>query len=70
MRSIYDLKQSSRQWYFRFHNAVISNNFVMIDEDHCVYSKCSGSKFVIMTLYVDDILIAENNVEYLKDIKR
>ena len=41
----------------------------MIDEDHCVYSKRSGSKFVIMTLYVDDILIAGNNVEYLKDIK-
>ena len=41
----------------------------MIDEDHCVYSKSSGSKFVIMTLYVDDILIAGNNVEYLKDIK-
>ena len=68
LRSIYGLKQSSRQWYFRFHN-VISNNFVMIDEDHCVYSKRSGSKFVIITLYVDDILIARNNVEYLKDIK-
>ena len=41
----------------------------MIDEDRCVYSKRSGSKFIIMTLYVDDILIAGNNVEYLKDIK-
>ena len=41
----------------------------MIDEDHCVYSKSSRSKFVIMTLYFDDILIAGNNVEYLKDIK-
>ena len=26
-------------------------------------------KFIIMTLYIDDILIAGNNVEYLKDIK-
>ena len=69
LRSIYGLKQSSRQWYIRFHNAVVSNNFVKIDEDHCVYSKSSGSKFVIMTLYVDDILLAGNNVEYLKDIK-
>ena len=41
----------------------------MIDEDHCVYSKSSGSKFIIMILYVDDILIAENNIKYLKDIK-
>ena len=69
LKSIYSLKQSSRQWYIRFHNAVISNNFIMIDEDQCVYSKSSRSKFVIMTLYVDDILVARNNVEYLKDIK-
>ena len=41
----------------------------MIDEDHYVYSKSSRSKFVIMTLYVDNILITRNNVEYLKDIK-
>ena len=41
----------------------------MIDKDHCVYSKSSRSKFVIMILYVDDILIAKNNIEYLKDIK-
>ena len=41
----------------------------MIDKDHCVYSKSSGSKFIIMTLYVDDILIVGNNIEYLNDIK-
>ena len=38
-RSIYGLKQSSRQWYFRFHQAVTSNDFVMMEEDHCVYVK-------------------------------
>ena len=30
-RSIYGLKQSSRQWYFRFHDSIISHNFVMIE---------------------------------------
>ena len=33
----------------------------MIDEDHCIYFKSSRSKFVIMTLYVDDILISRTN---------
>ena len=36
-RSIYGLKQSSRQWYLRFHRVVLSNGFTMIKEDHCVY---------------------------------
>ena len=38
-RSIYDLKQSSRQWYLRFHLAVLLNGFTMIEEDHRVYIK-------------------------------
>ncbi|KAL0373354.1 UNVERIFIED_CONTAM: Retrovirus-related Pol polyprotein from transposon TNT 1-94, partial [Sesamum radiatum] len=35
-RSIYGLKQSSRQWYYRFHRAITSMGFTMVEEDHCV----------------------------------
>lgn len=38
-RSIYGLKQSSRQWCFRFHRAIQLNGFTMVEEDHCVYVK-------------------------------
>jgi hypothetical protein len=38
-RSIYGLKQSSRQWYLRFHDSITSFGFEMIEEDHCVYLK-------------------------------
>jgi hypothetical protein len=69
LRSIYGLKQSSRQWYIRFHQAIISFDFEMIDEDHCVYVKRSKEKFVILSLYVDDILLASNNKEYVQIIK-
>ena len=37
--SIYGLKQASRQWYFKFHKAIISFGFEMMEEDHCVYVK-------------------------------
>ena len=69
LKSIYGLKQSSRQWYIRFHNTIILNGFTMIDEDHCVYIKRSMDKFIIMSLYVDDILIAGNSKEYVNEIK-
>ena len=68
-RSIYGLKQSSRQWYFRFHRAITSYDFTMINEDHCVYVKNTGQSFVILSLYVDDILLAGNNMEFLTTIK-
>ena len=69
MRSIYGLKQYSRQWYLRFHQSIISCDLQMIDEDYCVYAKRSNDKFVILSLYVDDILLAGNDKEYLLSIK-
>ena len=41
----------------------------MIDEDHCVNIKRSKDKFIIMSLYVDDILIAGNSKEYVNELK-
>ena len=41
----------------------------MTDEDHCVYVKRSEGNFVILSLYVDDILLVGNNLEYLITIK-
>ena len=43
----------------------MSHNFEMVEEDHDVYIKSSKDKFVILSLYVDDILIAGNSKEYI-----
>ena len=69
-RSIYGLKQSSRQWYLRFHKAILTYDFKMIEEDHCVYVKRSNDKLANLSLYVDDILIAGNDKEFVFAIKR
>ena len=38
--------------------------------DQCIYLKFSGSKFIILVLYVDDILLASSDVELLHETKR
>ena len=38
-----------------------NDGFMMMEEDHCVYIKRSNIGFIIMSLYVDDILIAGND---------
>ena len=48
---------------------IILNDFTIIDEDHCVYNTRSKDKFVILSLYVDDILIAGKDKECVNDIK-
>ena len=41
----------------------------MIDKNHCVYVKRSEDKFVIISLYVNNILLAVNSKEFLITIK-
>ena len=41
------------------YHAVLKDGFKMMEEDHYVYLKHSNSGFVILSLYVDDILLAE-----------
>ena len=56
-KSIYGLKQASRQWYFKFHQVVISFGFEINAVEDCVYHKFSGSRFIFLVLYVDNILL-------------
>jgi hypothetical protein len=42
----------------------------MMEEDLCVYVKRSNNSFIILSLYVDDILIAGNNKEMIETTKR
>ena len=69
-RSIYGLKQASRQWNIKFHQAIQRDGFTMMEEDHCVYLKRSSDGFVILSLYVDDILIAGNSKEMIDTTKK
>ena len=38
--------------------------------DRCIYLKVSGSKFIFLILYVDDILLATNDLGLLSETKR
>jgi len=69
-RSIYGLKQSSRSWYLRFHEAITSFGLSMVSEDHRVYVKRSTGGIIFLTLYVDDILLVGNNLEMIEATKK
>ena len=68
-KSIYGLKQASRQWYLKFDEVITSLGFVENKADHCIYLKTSGSKFLFLVLYVDDTLLASNDVNLLHETK-
>lgn len=69
-KSIYGLKKASRQWYYKFHQVISSFGFEANQVDNYVYQKFSGSKFIFLVLYEDDILLASNNLSSLHETKR
>ena len=69
-KSIYGLKQASRQWYLKFHSVISSFGFEENIMDQCIYHKVSGSKICYLILYVDDILLASNDKGLLHEVKQ
>jgi hypothetical protein len=39
------------------------------EADKCVYYRYGGGNAVILCLYVDDILIFDNNIDVIKEVK-
>ena len=67
---LYGLNRSSHQWYQKFHRIISSFGFVINIVDECIYNKFSRRKYIFLVLYVDDILLATNDLNLLRDTKK
>ena len=67
-RSIYGLKQASRSWNACFNDVIKMFDFIKNEEEPYVYKKISGSTMIFLVLYVDNILLIENDILILTSI--
>ena len=68
-RSIYGLLQASRSWNIRIDSAIKAYGFIQTFGEACIDKKVSGSSVAFLILYVDDILLIGNDIEFLDSIK-
>ena len=68
-RSIYGLKQASQSWNTCFNDMIKIFGFIKNEEEPCVVKKVSGSAVVFLILYVDNILLIENDNPILTSVK-
>ncbi|XP_019091080.1 PREDICTED: uncharacterized protein LOC109128695 [Camelina sativa] len=57
-KSIYGLKQASRQWFLKFKTTLVGFGFETCHGDHTLFVKEANGHFLVVLVYVDDILIA------------
>ncbi len=69
-RSLYGLKQASRCWNVTIDQFLKKAGFQQGNADPCVYFKSVGQHFVIIALYVDDLLIASTSEHLLREEKK
>jgi ATP-binding cassette subfamily B (MDR/TAP) protein 1 len=70
-KSLYGLKQAPRQWYKKFESVMREQGYKKTTSDHCVFvRKFSDDDFIILLLYVDDMLIVGKNVSRIDRLKK
>ncbi|GKB97559.1 putative RNA-directed DNA polymerase [Tanacetum coccineum] len=70
-KSLYGLKQAPRQWYKKFESVIGKQGYQKTSLDHCVFfQKFGDDDFIILLLYVDDMLIVGKNIGRIAQLKR
>ncbi|GJU37394.1 ribonuclease H-like domain-containing protein [Tanacetum coccineum] len=69
-KSLYELKQAPRQWNAKLTQALIKHGFMQSKFDYSLFTKNSDNIFIILLVYVDDIVVTGNNVNEIENFKQ
>ncbi|GMJ12590.1 hypothetical protein HRI_004928200 [Hibiscus trionum] len=69
-KSLYGLKQASRQWNLKLTEALLKAGYEQSKYDYSLFTMKKDKKIVIMLIYVDDLLITGNDKCLIEDLKK
>ncbi|WVZ18008.1 hypothetical protein V8G54_005330 [Vigna mungo] len=69
-KSLYGLRQASRQWNSKLTSALISYGFSQSSADHSLFTYHSSNSFIALLVYVDDIVLTGDNMQAINDVKQ
>ncbi|XP_040942307.1 uncharacterized mitochondrial protein AtMg00810-like [Gossypium hirsutum] len=69
-KSIYGLKQASRQWFSKLTKALISLGYIQSTTDHSMFTKKHSEDFTVLLIYVDDIILTGTSSPEIMKVKQ
>jgi hypothetical protein len=69
VKSLYGLKQASRQWNAKLTSFLLKLNFVQAYSDYSLFTRKSSTAFTVLLVYVDDVIIAGTSLDDIHSIK-
>lgn len=69
-KSLYGLKQASRQWFSKLSTALISLGYSPSSADHSLFTKLHNSHFTALLVYVDDIVLTGDDLQEIQSVKQ
>ena len=69
VKSFYGLKQASRQWNAKLSATISALGFKQPQADHSFFAHSSGSHFIALMIYVDDMIITGNDLACVANLK-
>lgn len=69
LKSLYGLRQASRQWNHKFASIMLKTGFHQSKHDHSLFVKKDGHNVTVLIVYVDDIIITGNHTDSIVALK-
>ncbi|CAM8975821.1 unnamed protein product [Rhodiola kirilowii] len=69
VKSLYGLKQASRQWFAKFSEAITEFGFQRSLNDYSLFTMKKDGEFLILLVYVDDVIITGTSSSHIAAVK-
>ncbi|CAM8888782.1 unnamed protein product [Rhodiola kirilowii] len=70
VKSLYGLKQASRQWFAKFSEAITAYGFQRSLNDYSLFTMNKDGEFLILLVYVDDVIITGTSSSMIGKVKQ
>ncbi|KAF5463145.1 hypothetical protein F2P56_019084 [Juglans regia] len=69
-KSLYSLKQASWNWFFKLTSMLLDAGFHPSQADHSLFTLITSTSIILVLVYVNDILVAGNDLSQIEIFKK